>query len=92
MNTTTKTAVFCVGAAIGAMIAISLALGGGWQHGLGRFAEIIEAPLGWTYYGLFGHDAPIGYFFLLHLCFWCVLVGLMFLGVAAFFSWLCRHE
>jgi hypothetical protein len=77
---------FCIGGFIGFDFAIYLALGGHDR------ITLIEAPLfliaKWT-----TSDASfIGVFMALHLCFWTLLVGFLFWGVAAFFSWLVRHD
>lgn len=79
---------FCIGAFIGFDFAIYLSLGGHDR------ITLIEAPLfliaKWTTSGSGG--AFIGVFMLLHICFWILLGGLLFSGLAEFLSWLVRSD
>ena len=85
-----KILAFCLGVPFGAYLAVYLVVAGSNKTVLGRVCGIIEAPVvlvtEWVYPQA-THNTPagstrrMGFFMVLHLCYWGLLGGLLALGM-----------
>ena len=90
MSIATKILAFCLGVPFGLYLAVYLVVAGSSKTVLGRVCGVVEAPVvlatEWLYPQA-THDTPagstrrMGFFMVLHLCYWGLLGGLLALGV-----------
>ena len=99
MSLATKIIAFCVGVPFGLYLAVYLVVAGSDKTAVGRGCGMIEAPVvlvtEWlypqaTYSTPAGSTRRMGFFMVLHLCYWGLLAGLLALGVAVAWQKLSR--
>jgi hypothetical protein len=88
MSILKKVLIFCFGIPFGIYIAFYLVVAGSNRTVFGRVTGFIETPFLWIAQSLYpaGSGQASGCFMILHLCFWGLLGGLLFLGVAVLLS------